>query len=145
MKILGSIFTDTSRLHQRYHHSIFKSFNLHRGQSRLLSKLSDNEEINQRELTNRMNVSPATLTRIVQNMERNGFITRTISQKDQRNTIIKLTPKGAETKDLLNKKLKAVDKKIFEDFTTDEKEILHNYLLRIQDKLQEEMKIENNI
>lgn len=144
MDILGSIFTDTSRLHHRYHHTIFESFNLHRGQCRLLGKLQEEEGISQRELASRMNISAATLTRIVQNMEKNSFITRETSPNDQRVTLIHLTPKGVETRALLDAKLRAVDRKIFKNFTAEEKSLLQNMLLRIQEQLLLEIKDEND-
>lgn len=144
MDILGSIFTDTSRIHHRYHHTIFESFNLHRGQCRLLGKLQVSEGISQRELAARLNVTAATLTRIVQNMAKNGFITRQTSPKDQRITLIHLTPKGVETRSLLDAKLRAVDRKIFKNFTTEEKALLQNMLLRIQEQLLEEISSEND-
>lgn len=144
MEILGSVFTDTSRLHHRYHHTIFESFNIHRGQNRLFDKLKESEGISQTELAHRMNIAPATLTRMVQNMEKNGYVSRRTNADDQRVTLIHLTSKGVETRTIINKKLKAVDQKIFKNFTPEEKEILYNMLLRVQEQLLEELKIENN-
>ncbi len=91
-----------------------------------------------------MNVTAATLTRIVRNMEKNGFITRHISPKDQWITLIYLTEKGVETRSLIDAKLRAVDRKIFKKFTSDEKAVLQNMLLRIQEQLLEEINGENN-
>jgi len=144
MEKLGSIFTDTSRLHHRYHHAIFTSFNLHRGQNRLFDKLQESEVISQTELAHRMNIAPATLTRMVQNMEKNGYVSRQTDKNDQRVTLIHLTPKGIETRSIIAKKLRAMDCKIFKNFTTREQEILHKMLLRIQEQLIEEINIENN-
>jgi len=144
MKRLGSIFADTSRLHHRYHHSIFERFNLHRGQCRIFIKLKDSEGISQKELASRMNISPATLTRMVQNMEKNGYITRKTSEADQRITLIHLTEKGIETRAIIDKKLKAIDEKIFKNFNEEERKILEDMLLRIQKQLLEEIDNEND-
>lgn len=144
MDTLISIFTDTSRLHHKYHHTVFESFNLHRGQGRLFDKLEAGDGISQKELARRMNITPATLTRMVQNMERHGLVTRITDSKDQRITLITITEKGLEIKAKLNEKLKIVDGKIFKNFTQDEKDLLENMLIRIQNQLKMEIENENN-
>ena len=145
MERLGTAFTDTSRLHHRYHHLIFASFNLYSGQNRLFDKLKESEVISQTELAHRMNIAPATLTRMVQNMEKNGYVSRENDKKDQRVTLIHLTAKGIETRTMIGEKLRAMDQKIFKNFTIQEQKMLHNMLLRIQNQLLEEINIENNI
>lgn len=145
MKNIGSIFTDTARLHHRYHHNIFTSNNLFPGQNRLFDKLSDSGEISQKELAKKMNIAPATLTRMVQNMEKRGYLSRQKDINDQRITLIRLTPKGIEAHLSINKKLKAVDKHIFKHFTEEETRILKDMLKRIQNQLLEEMKNEDYI
>ncbi|WFB35843.1 MarR family transcriptional regulator [Kiritimatiellota bacterium B12222] len=144
METLGSIFTDTSRLHHRYHHRIFESFNLHRGQSRLFDKLEQSDGISQRELAQRMNIAPATLTRMVQNMEKNGYVSRQTDPQDQRITRIHLTAKGIETRKRIRKKMRAVDRKIFKHFSQAEKEHLEEMLMRIQKELELELACENH-
>lgn len=144
MQELGTLFTDTSRLHRRYHHSIFTSFNLHHGQNRLLDKLKDSEIISQTELAHRLNISPATLTRMVQNMEKNGYVARKIDKNDKRVTLIHITPKGIETRAMICEKLSEIDQKIFKDFTSAEQDLLHTMLLKIQDQLLKEINSESN-
>jgi len=144
MQELGTDFTDTSRLHRRYHHAIFTSFNVHHGQNRLLDKLKESELISQTELAHRMDIAPATLTRMVQNMEKNGYVARQTDKNDQRVTLIHLTPKGIETRSIISKKLREIDQKIFKDFSSMEQELLHSMLLRIQNQLLEEINIESN-
>jgi DNA-binding MarR family transcriptional regulator len=140
----GSIFTDTARLHHRYHHNIFMSYDLYRGQNRLFDKLSESGEVSQTELARKMNIAPATLTRMVQNMEKKGYLTRKKDKLDQRITLISLTPKGQKTRSSINQKLEDVDQRIFKNFTEDERRILKDMLLRIQDHLLKELKDENN-
>jgi DNA-binding MarR family transcriptional regulator len=144
MDTLGSIFTDTSRLHHRYHHLVFESFNLHRGQSRLFYKLADSDGISQTELAHRMNIAPATLTRMVQNMEKNGYVSRQTAANDQRVTLIHLTEKGIKTRAIIKEKLKTVDRKIFKNFTKADKESLQEMLMRIQTQLLQEIEVENH-
>lgn len=144
MDALVSIFTDTSRLHHRYHHTIFESFNLHRGQAPLLNKLAETDGISQKELANRMNISPATLTRMVQNMEKNGLVKRHTDLHDQRITIISLTTKGIEVRAQIKEKMGVIDEKIFKNFSTNEKDNLKDMLLRIQTQLKQEINNENN-
>ena len=77
------------------------------------------------------------------NMEKKGYLSRQKDKNDQRVTLIHLTPKGIETRLSINKKLEAVDKKVFKHFTEEENKVLKNMLLRFQDQLLEELKNEN--
>lgn len=144
MDTLISLFTDTSRLHHKYHHKIFESFNLHRGQGRLLHKLAEADGITQKELATRLNITPATLTRMVQNMEKNGLISRRTSESDNRKILIHLTDEGLKTREELHKRLIIDDSKIFQDFTDQDKEQLELMLLKIQNQLKKEINCENN-
>lgn len=143
LNTLISVFTDTSRLHQKYHHKIFESFNLHRGQGRLFNKLGEADGITQRELATRMNITPATLCRMVQNMEKKGLVFRKTDENDQRKTLVYLTDEGLTVRRKLNEKLQIIDGKIFQDFTKEEIDQLEIMLLRIQDQLKKELDIEN--
>ena len=73
MKPLGVVFADTARIHNRFHHMVFESFGIYRGQPRLFFALHDEKEpINQTMLAKKMNISASTLTRMVQTLEKNG-------------------------------------------------------------------------
>ncbi len=134
-KTLGMIFADTARLHHRYHHSVFDSFGIHRGQSRLFFVLNSEEgPINQTHLAEKLNISASTLTRMVQSLERKGYLTRRTDEQDQRQTLITLTPEGRAVHDRCREEFIRVDERIFGTFTEEEQESLRDMLIRIQEQ-----------
>lgn len=68
----------------------------HRGQGRVLSLLKLQPEIGQKELGYLLDMSKQALAELLSKLEKNGYITRTESEKDRRSYIIKLTEKGRE-------------------------------------------------
>lgn len=144
MKRIGSLFTDTVRLHHKFHRKVFHDYNLHRGQHRVLHILFREEVMKQVELAKRLDITAATLTRMVQSMERNGFLTRYKDEKDQRVTLLKLTELGKNTHIEIDKILEKRDREIFKDFTTQEKEVFINLLYKIQNSIEVGSNIENN-
>lgn len=141
---LEAIFSETFRLHHRFHHALFNSFGLYRGQHRIFFNLKETEGISQNKLAERMKITPATLSRMVQSLEKNGFIVRKTAVNDQRKTLIFLSDKGLETKKKIKEKMKKVDEKIFKNFTSDEKIILKKMLIKIQNQLTREIIFEND-
>ena len=51
-------------------------------------------EISPRDFAEKLNVSPARITALLNKMEKSGFITRSTSSKDARRVIIEITPAG---------------------------------------------------
>ena len=139
METLGMIFSDTLRGYYRYHHMIFSSFGLYRGQQWLFFTLKKEGFLTQNELAKRMNIAAPTLTRMIHNLEKKGFIAREKDKADRRKTIVRLTEEGNEVHGIISEKLKAADDKIFHSFNKEEKEIFRKFLLRIQDQLHENM------
>ena len=48
------------------------------------------------ELASREQVAPPTITKVVEKLEQNGFVARTVDTNDRRCTHVAVTPKGAE-------------------------------------------------
>lgn len=144
MDRIGSLFTDTVRMHHKFYRKVFHDFNLHRGQHRVLNILIQKNGIKQVELAKRMSITAATLTRMVQSMERNGFLKRYKDEKDQRVTLLKLTELGRRTHIEIDQILEKRDKEIFRAFSDDEKDIFISLLYKIQDSIERGSIIENN-
>jgi DNA-binding MarR family transcriptional regulator len=141
MKLLGELFTETSRMHRRFHQSTFESFGIYRGQPELFFTLyKEKGPINQTGLAQKLKMAPSTLTRMVQSLERKGYIARRTDKNNQRQILISLTPEGRIIHDKLKKRLTEADQRIFRDFNKEEQEQLRKLLLRIQDGLHSEEK-----
>ncbi|MDC7224745.1 MAG: MarR family transcriptional regulator, partial [Spirochaetales bacterium] len=114
MKLLGALFTETSRMHRRFHQSIFESFHIHRGQPELFFALHEEKgPINQTQLARKLNMAPSTLTRMAQSLEKKGYVIRRPDEKDQRQTLIALTEEGYAIHDRIKTRFVEADKRIF--------------------------------
>lgn len=135
MPNLESVFGDTARAFHRYIHAELHKMGLHRGQGRLMFKLWEEDGLTQKELAAKLNITPATLTRMVQNLETNGFITRRTDAKDQRVTRIHVSEKGKQLKAGLEVSRMNTEQLIFGSFSPEEGRIFEELLLRVQSEL----------
>ncbi len=135
-------FGDTARLYHKYHHMILESFGIYRGQHRLFFALNEKQgPISQTSLARIMNISASTLTRMVQSLEKKGFVMRHTDEKDQRQTLISLTPEGQAIHDRIKELFIKTDESMFHSFTEEEQEKLRDFLGRIQIQLQERIRM----
>lgn len=75
----------------------FSRFGLSTGRYRLLADLEDNDgEALPSQLAERLNVTRATVTGLIETLEREGLVTRRTSSKDGRQRSVILTEKGAK-------------------------------------------------
>lgn len=108
-------------------HGRFKkleALGLYQGQPRLLHILGEEDGISQRELARRMGITPATLTRMLQRMEKNGLIRRRPDEQDQR--IIRVFPseKARDVMAELNRMNRAMEEELLGDFNGEERKQL---------------------
>ena len=135
MNNLERVFADTTRAYHRYIHSAFESLGLHRGQPRLLHILWEGDGFTQKQLAQSLNITPATLTRMVQNLESKQLISRKTDEQDQRITRIYLTEKGKSIQKRFIEILDTTEKRIFKGFTKKERQIFEEMLKRVQQQL----------
>ena len=87
----------TSRSHHRNIEKLFGDTGLHRGQRKLLMHLSHaTSALSQRELADRLDVSPAYMARALKGLTAGGYITRTGNAADSRRNDIQITQKGLD-------------------------------------------------
>ncbi|MDC7220272.1 MAG: MarR family transcriptional regulator [Spirochaetales bacterium] len=146
MKLLGALFTETSRMHRRFHQSIFESVGIYRGQPELFFTLSkEKAPINQSSLAKKLKMAPSTLTRMAQSLEKKGYVSRHSDEKDQRQTLISLTEEGRKIQKAIQSQFAEMDEGIFKDFNDEEKQQLRGYLLRIQESITREQEKKGEI
>ncbi|MDR0508267.1 MAG: MarR family transcriptional regulator [Candidatus Methanoplasma sp.] len=112
---------------------------LHRGQGRVLSLLKLQPEIGQKELGYLLDMSKQALAGLLGKLEKNGYITRTESEKDRRSYIIKLTEKG---RNVLEDR-ETEDDDLFECLNEEEQRNLSNYIDRIIAVLEEKVGVDD--
>ena len=94
-------------------------------------------EITQKDIENFGNVRKSSVSSIISNLEKNGFIVRKPSEKDNRVNIILPTEKAYEIERKINVKKKKVENEIFSCFSEEEIEQCGKLLSELQKKIKE--------
>lgn len=118
---LHSTLIRLARTHKRRVNIEFTKILLTEGQPKILYYISENSGCIQREIAERCNIEPATVTSIVTGMENIGLIYRTRNDKDKRIMNVYLTEKGNKAQKEVAKILQLVDNECFAGFTEEEK------------------------
>lgn len=100
-------------------------------------KQSKKGEITQKDIENFGNVRKSSVSSIISNLEKNGFIVRKPSEKDSRVNIILPTEKAYEIERKINAKKKKVENEIFSCFSEEEIEQCGKLLSELQNKIKE--------
>ena len=132
---MGSLLAQTCRLHYARVHELLEKIGLYRGQPPMLHALWEQEGLSHTELAARLQISPATITKMIQRMERAGFIQRKSDPQDQRLSRVYLTEAGRAIRGEVEAIWFHIEAETFAGFSIQEKESLRNLFLRIQNNL----------
>lgn len=91
------LFQQVMRLHFLRWHAQLEKIGLYPGQPPLLLALHGSGQLSSKELADRLMIKPATVTVMVQRMERAGLVQKKRDTKDLRKSIICLTERGEQT------------------------------------------------
>lgn len=108
---------------------------LSRGQPPVLSYLKDHQGCTQVDIATSMYMAPATVTKILQRMERDGWVTRQLDPEDQRILRVYLTEAGEKIQDAMWQIEGQVGDEFLEGFSAEEKRQLSDYLVRMRKNL----------
>jgi DNA-binding MarR family transcriptional regulator len=78
------LLANVCHLHHTRAHQLFEAIGLYREQPLVLLALWEQEGFTQTELAERLKIAPATVTKMLQRMEKAGFIQRKPDAEDQR-------------------------------------------------------------
>jgi DNA-binding MarR family transcriptional regulator len=129
------LLTQICHLHHSRAHQLLEVLGLYRGQPPVLSALWEQEGLTQKELAEKLQNTPATITRMLQRMEKSGFIQRKPDETDQRVTRVYLTQAGRAIKDQVEAIWKQMEKETFQGFSAQELTVLREYMLRMRTNL----------
>ena len=93
------------------------------------------KEVSQKELAEKMNVSKARITSLIQKMEERGLVNRKTSMEDERVNIISLTDKGNELGEKMVQYSLKIVMRLIDEIGTDEIDRFITTLLKIKDVL----------
>jgi len=134
---MDMLLVQVSHFHRARAFELFEKIGLYRGQPPVLYALWQQEGLTHKELAERLNNTPATISRMLQRMEKSGFIRREADLNDQRVSRVYLTEAGRAVRaqvDLIHDRMQ---NETFAGFDAGELETLRGYLLRLKRNLAE--------
>lgn len=108
------------------------------GQPKLLGYLSRNGASSQRQLADYFEIDPAAVCRMLDNLQKGGFLTRETSAQDKRRDRIQLTPLGQETYQAWEACCHQTEEQMLRGFSPEEREQFADYLARAYRNLKAE-------
>lgn len=124
-------------LHHFRVHQLLEALGLYRGQPGVLRVLWEKEGITQTEMAVRLRNSPATITKMLQRMEKAGFIWRKPDSADQRVSRVFLTDAGRAIQNQVQKVWDTMEAETFAGLKPEEKMMLRGFLIQMRSNLLE--------
>ncbi|MBU5484688.1 MarR family transcriptional regulator [Clostridium sp. MSJ-11] len=91
----------------------------------------------QKELSDKLNIKPATITMMLKRMEKFDLVERKVDSEDQRVTRVYLTEQGKKLCKEAIQVIKIINGECFSNFTEEEKILLRRLLMQMRDNLEE--------
>jgi len=88
-------------------------------------------------IAERLIVTAATMTSVVDTLERRGMVERTIDKADRRRQLVSITPAGRDAVDAFLPQIVTLQTELLRDFTENERAQLTSYLDRMREALTE--------
>lgn len=132
---LDFLLAQVSRLHRQRAHELLDKLGLYRGQPPVLFALWEQDGLTHRELAEQLEITPATITRMIQRMEKAGFVQRQPDVSDQRVSRVYLTDTGRTVRVELEAIWQRMDVECFSGFSDEERAALRGFLLRLRANL----------
>ena len=108
------------------------------GQPKLLVYLSAHGPCHQRQLADYFDVDPANVSRMIESLEKGGFVIRRPDDQDKRRGLVELTDVGRAAYDRWQTHCREVEETMLTGFTTEERENFVDYLARAYRNLKAE-------
>lgn len=127
MKNLLSII---SKIHEKGNRFIIEQINTNGNEGLvtshgdILACLYQGNKMTMKDIAERINKTKATVTVLVDKLEKNGYVKREKSTEDSRNTYISLTKKGEDFKPVFEKISKELNELLYKNLSKDEAQIL---------------------
>lgn len=111
--------------------STISELGLNAEQGRTIGYISDHEGIIQKDLADFFNKRGASITSMLQGLERKGYIERRIPKDNEREKRVYVLPKGSELIDTFNTKFEEIENEIAASLSPEENETLKKLLTKI--------------
>lgn len=115
-----------------------KSTGLTMGQPKVLDYLKDHDGVMQKEIASACHIEPASLTSVLNGMEKKGLISREMRGGNRRSLYVCLTDRGREQACRIRDEFEKIEGTALEGFAPEEEKNLGEYLLRIYQNMYRE-------
>lgn len=132
---LDRLFAQICRLKHARVRTLLEALGLYRGQPSVLHALWEEEGLTHTELARHLRVQPATITKMIQRMEKAGFVERRPDLHDQRVSRVYLTEAGHAIRAEVQQVWRALEVEAFAGFTQEERLLLQRFFLQIRANL----------
>ena len=136
MQTLG-VLAQVTHLSSCHAKEMFGKYDLKPGHAGILFVLNQEGELSQRELATKMNLTPPTITSVIQKMEKLEYIRRKPDEKDQRVLRLCVTEKGKAFIDDICRVGKQIEEMVFRGMSMEETLLLKRLLVQVRDNLME--------
>lgn len=130
-----ALFHQVMRYHFLRSHELLERIGVYPGQPPLLFALGHNDGLSQKELANRLNVKPATITVMIKRMEKAGYIKRIQDEADQRVIRVYLTDPGRKLMKEVKQTIKKINYECFKGLTEEEEIFLKGIFIKMRNNL----------
>lgn len=129
-----SLIQISRRLHKRAGNDL-NALGLYAGQEKFLLLLWEQDALTQSQIAEHMCVEHATVTQVLERLERVGLIQRCRDEKDRRISRVSLTEKGRSLQEPIQRLWSEWEAQALVSFTLEEKLLLRRFLLQMQENL----------
>ena len=116
---------------QVYINKEFKQYNIGSGQFHVFMSLLKNDGIHQESISRSIHLDKANVTRAVNKLIDEGYVTKKVDPADKRAFILYVTPKARKIEREIRKNLAKLTSILLADFTNSEKEIALKLIKRM--------------
>jgi len=127
-------------LHHNRIHALMDDLGLYRGQGRTLDLLWREDGRTHSDLSQSLGVQPATVSKMIQRMERAGFLERRADPDDQRVSRVFLTESGRQIKQQVDARFDQLEREAIDGLLPQEVLLLRRLLMRVSDNLRRQQK-----
>ncbi len=128
---VGQLLAQVCRMSGHRLRGHMEKIGLHRGQGFALIHLWHNDGMSQRDLSRSMHISPASVTNMLQRMERGGWIERKRDETDQRVVRVYLTAKAEATRIQARHAFQEMEDELGSVYTEEEQSALKRLLTKL--------------
>jgi DNA-binding MarR family transcriptional regulator len=136
---ISHLLVQISKAHRNKGNQMLACYDLHAGQEIFLQQVLCRQGITMNELTDNMEVTPATVTRMAERLEKKGFLNKEKCTTDQRVVQVYLTEKGEEAaKHITEQTWNKLEQQIVKNLSMEERMLLKRLLMQVLENLDEE-------